>query len=75
MLWVREYTQFWRLKAAVGIWSISAVLADITITVTMSYYLRCFKGNVKATDRLLDRIIRRKLALAVFTPLVMIYIF
>ncbi|KZP31935.1 hypothetical protein FIBSPDRAFT_1037092 [Athelia psychrophila] len=61
MLWIKDYGQFWRLKALVGVWAISAVFADIAIAVTTSYYLRRFKGNIKATDRLLDRIIQHTL--------------
>ncbi|KAF7976107.1 hypothetical protein HWV62_7535 [Athelia sp. TMB] len=58
VLWVREYALLGRVKAIGCTWDFSAVIADVTITIGMTYYLRRHKGSFDSTDHLLDRIIQ-----------------
>lgn len=60
VLWVREYALLGRVKAIGCTWDFSAVIADVTITIGMTYYLRRHKGSFDSTDHLLDRIIQRE---------------
>ncbi|KZP31931.1 hypothetical protein FIBSPDRAFT_706534, partial [Athelia psychrophila] len=57
-LWIGDFSQFGKLKSVATVWAITPVVADITITVVMTYYLHRSKGNFAATDRLLDRIMQ-----------------
>lgn len=56
----KEYARASELEWVTAIWGVAATVADISITVAMTYYLRRARGNFAATDRLLDRIILRK---------------
>lgn len=38
----------------------STIVADVLITLAMTYHLHCAKGTFSRTDRLLDRIIQRE---------------
>ncbi|KZP29762.1 hypothetical protein FIBSPDRAFT_926898 [Athelia psychrophila] len=58
IMWVREFSQFGKIKAIATVWAISPVVADFIITVVMTYYLQRSKGEFAATNRLLDRIIQ-----------------
>lgn len=59
-MWIKEFGKFGKFDSVSTIWAISSVVADITITVVMTYHLHRSKGSFAATDRLLDRIIQRK---------------
>lgn len=60
VLWVKEYARLGQVKGIGLTWDFSTVIADMTITAGMTYYLRRHRGSFEITDRLLDRIIQRK---------------
>ncbi|KZP20600.1 hypothetical protein FIBSPDRAFT_742145, partial [Athelia psychrophila] len=60
MFLFKEYARTSEPRWVSAIWGVAATVADVSITVAMSYYLRRARGNFVATDRLLDRVIRRK---------------
>lgn len=60
VLWVEKFTLFLSFESIVIIWEVSGAVADVTIAVAMTYYLRRYRGTFEATDRLLDRIILRR---------------
>ena len=41
-------------------WLLPAAIADLIITITLTYYLRKHKGRFQQSDRILDKIIRCK---------------
>ncbi|KAE9397175.1 hypothetical protein BT96DRAFT_996014 [Gymnopus androsaceus JB14] len=53
-----EYSQFINFQGAILTWLISSATADIVIAVSLVVYLVKNKGNFKATDTVIDRIIR-----------------
>lgn len=66
VLWVGDYSLFMEFKPVVSMWGVSASVADLTITVAMTYHLHRAKGGFEATDRLLDHIIQRESWPAIF---------
>ncbi|KAF7975499.1 hypothetical protein HWV62_9425 [Athelia sp. TMB] len=58
VLWVKEYARLGQVKGIGLTWDFSTVIADMTITAGMTYYLRRHRGSFEITDRLLDRIIQ-----------------
>lgn len=74
VLWVKSYALFGTFKPIASIWLISATIADITITLALTYHLRRRRGSFGATDRLLDRIVQRELRVSCFIrTILMIY--
>lgn len=59
VIFVKKYLLFDKLRTIIFIWLIPGTIADITITVALAVHLRRHKGNFKATDHLVDRIIQR----------------
>ncbi|KZP24871.1 hypothetical protein FIBSPDRAFT_411830 [Athelia psychrophila] len=61
-VWIKDFSQFGKFQVVgivgVVITAVCPVVADLTITVGMTYHLRRSKGNFEATDRLLDRVIQ-----------------
>lgn len=64
VLWVEKFTLFQTFEPIVIVWEVSGVVADVTIAIAMTYYLRRYRGSFEATDRLLDRIILRESLMA-----------
>ncbi|KZP16461.1 hypothetical protein FIBSPDRAFT_1047540 [Athelia psychrophila] len=57
-LLVKEYARASELEWVAAVWGVGSTVADISITVALTYHLRRARGNFVVTDRLLDRIIR-----------------
>ncbi|KAE9397174.1 hypothetical protein BT96DRAFT_1020955 [Gymnopus androsaceus JB14] len=53
-----DYSQFVKFQWAIMTWLISSAMADIVIAISLVVYLVKSKGNFKATDTVIDRIIR-----------------
>ncbi|KAF7968113.1 hypothetical protein HWV62_31977 [Athelia sp. TMB] len=70
VLWVKSYALFGTFKPIASIWLISATIADITITLALTYHLRRRRGSFGATDRLLDRIVQLTIQNGFLTALV-----
>ncbi|KZP03583.1 hypothetical protein FIBSPDRAFT_678281, partial [Athelia psychrophila] len=78
VLWVGDYSLFMKFKPVASIWGVSATVADLTITVAMTYHLHRAKGGFEATDRLLDHIIQLTLhngSLTLLTTLVTLWLY
>lgn len=60
VLWVGDYNLFMRFKPIASVWGVSAIVADFTITVAMTYHLHRAKGGFAASDHLLDYVIQRE---------------
>lgn len=57
--WVGKYTSFLRFEGIAILWVGCGIIADVTITVAMTYHLWRAKAGFEKTDRLLDRVIQR----------------
>ncbi|KZP17747.1 hypothetical protein FIBSPDRAFT_893992 [Athelia psychrophila] len=57
-VWIKDFSQFGKFKVVAAIGGACPVIADVTITVVITYYLHRSKGNFEVTDRLLDRVIQ-----------------
>lgn len=60
ILWIKEYALLGNAKPIGCTWVFGAIVADIAITVALSYHLRRRKGSFKTTDDLVDRIVQRE---------------
>lgn len=69
VLVIKEYAQLGRARPIGCTWDFSAVIADMTITAGMTYYLRRYMGRFQDTDNLLDRIIQLTLQNGLLTSL------
>ncbi|KAF7980511.1 hypothetical protein HWV62_38026 [Athelia sp. TMB] len=71
--WIKDFSSFMNLRGIIVTWLLSAAVADIIITVALTYHLHELMGNFAATDRFLDSIIsltvRNGLLTAVFALL------
>ncbi|KZP09379.1 hypothetical protein FIBSPDRAFT_963994 [Athelia psychrophila] len=68
--WIGDFALFETIRPIAMIWLISAVVADITITVNLTYHLRRHRASFKATERLLDHITQVTIQNGLFTMLV-----
>ncbi|KAH9948270.1 hypothetical protein B0H21DRAFT_249705 [Amylocystis lapponica] len=55
---LEQFALLYKMRAVAILWLLPGCIADLTITISLSWFLRKKKSGFKTTDRLVDKIVR-----------------